>query len=189
MPPLTRRQQRQLNLILPPLPEDQLLEDQQQNTPSSNQIVNNNNNNNLINMSNNNNSDNNNLKFKAVLEGVNNFDIWWLKLDNYFYSKKWDIFWQRAQQDTAPADEPTPASDDTNARRLAWQTVYSSLSDDELTKFREVPRGAIELLLRKIRLAYVRKNEITIDNIRLKLQHARLINHHDINAYIAHMIV
>ena len=93
-----------------------------------------------------------------TLIGRENFDMWWEKVNDYFYQKgkKWDdMLTQATDRDATEDDDPDPAEDDTKQRRAAWGALKASLSDEEAKKYRAVAKGRVESLIRSIRATHL----------------------------------
>ena len=128
----------------------------------------------------------NNRKFKHVLSDASQFKRYWQKLESHFYGcgPEFSKYWFKALKDKDDED-PNPDDDDTNARRVAWETIFNSLADKEAAKIKTVPMGAVEKLLRKIRMVYSARNDASLDQLRRKYQSAKLSNYDDLSSYIA----
>ena len=111
----------------------------------------------------------NNRKFKHVLSDASQFKRYWQKLESHFYGcgPEFSKYWFKALKDKDDED-PNPDDDDTNARRVAWETIFNSLADKEAAKIKTVQMGAVEKLLRKIRMVYSARNDATLDQLRRK---------------------
>ena len=130
----------------------------------------------------------NNRKFRATLNGSSNYHAYWQKLESHFYGcgPEFSKFWHRAQKDETLSDpDPLPSVDDTNARRVAWETVFNSLSPKEAAKVKSIRIGAVEKLLRKIRVVYDAQSDASLDQLRRSYHGAKLAQHEDLAAYIA----
>ena len=130
----------------------------------------------------------NNRKFRYVLSDASQFKRYWQKLASHFYGcgPEFSKYWFKALEDEDEDDpDPDPDEDDTNARRVAWETIFNSLSDKEAAKIKTVPMGAVEKLLRKIRMVYSARNDASLDQLRRKYQSAKLSNYDDLSSYIA----
>ena len=130
----------------------------------------------------------NNRKFRATLTGSSNYHAYWQKLESHFYGcgPEFSKFWHRAQRDESLSDpDPLPSVDDTNARRVAWETVFNSLSPKEAAKVKSIRIGAVEKLLRKIRVVYDAQSDASLDQLRRSYHGAKLAQYEDLAAYIA----
>ena len=81
-----------------------------------------------------------------TLTGKDNFDVWWAKVEDYFYKngKKWDKMLEQAKKpDATDSDDPNPATqtNDTKQRRRAWGVIKDSLSTEEAKKYRHIEKG------------------------------------------------
>ena len=123
-----------------------------------------------------------------TLIGRENFDMWWEKVNDYFYQKgkKWDeMLTQATDRDATEDDDPDPAEDDTKQRRAAWGALKASLSDEEAKKYRAVAKGRVESLIRSIRATHQKKSEAALDALTNKLIALSLNDYGDLEAYLA----
>ena len=92
----------------------------------------------------------------------------------------------RLRLDETPHDpDPLPSVDDTNARRVAWETVFNSLSPKEAAKVKSIRIGAVEKLLRKIRVVYDAQSDASLDQLSRSYHGAKLAQYEDLAACMA----
>ena len=122
--------------------------------------------------------------FKLMTLSNDNYDAWDRRLQDIFYALDWLPMHAESLQDEARADN-TPASH----RRKAWGLVKCSLDEDMAAKVDDVQLGEVESLLRRIRKQYYKDTIQVKSKLRRKLENAKLEDHADLGAYIAHIKV
>lgn len=109
-----------------------------------------------------------------------NFDNWDLAAKHCFYSCGWLDMYNQSEQKEGKSDD-APEDD----RMLAWGTITDSLPMEKLKQINHVNLGDVEGLLRAIRGQFYRQTAGTRNNLKDKLQNAKLEDFDDFEAYAA----
>ena len=125
-----------------------------------------------------------------TLTGLENYDLWWSKVEDYFYKKgkAWDKMLAQAKKREATEEQdpnPKTAANDIKQRRAAWGVIKDSISAEEAKKYRGIEQGRVEALIRAIRATYNKKSEAALDALTKKLITLTLNDYSDLEAYIA----
>jgi len=109
-----------------------------------------------------------------------NFDNWDLAAKHCFYSCGWLKMYEISEQKNG---KDNAASEDD--RMSAWGTITDSLPPEKLKQINKVKLGDVEGLLRTIRSQFYRQTAGTRNNLKDKLQNAKLEDFDDFEAYAA----